>query len=84
MAGARLLYMGLGPANLGMGTMASYFAPYPMYPTASLWLTDFLLAETLKLAYQTNVATEQDKPTLAADPAYGGRQQLRHATYLLR
>lgn len=29
-----------------------YFAPYPVYPTASLWLTDFLLAENLRLAYQ--------------------------------
>jgi len=29
-----------------------YFAPAPMYPTAALWLTDFLLAENLSLAYE--------------------------------
>ena len=29
-----------------------YFAPAPMYPTAALWLTDFLLAENLRLAYE--------------------------------
>jgi YD repeat-containing protein len=29
-----------------------YFAPYPVYPYASLWLTDYLLAENLRLAYE--------------------------------
>ena len=29
-----------------------YFTPAPMYPTAALWLTDFLLAENLSLAYE--------------------------------
>ena len=28
-----------------------YFAPYPVYPTAAFWLTDYLLAENLRLAY---------------------------------
>jgi hypothetical protein len=30
----------------------SYFVPYRVYPTASLWLTDYLLAENLRLAYE--------------------------------
>jgi hypothetical protein len=29
-----------------------YFAPYPVYPSASLWLTDYLLAENLRLSYE--------------------------------
>jgi len=29
-----------------------YFAPAPVYPTAALWLTDFLLAESLRAAYE--------------------------------
>jgi hypothetical protein len=29
-----------------------YFAPYPVYPYASLWLTDYLIAENLRLAYE--------------------------------
>ena len=29
-----------------------YFVPYPAYPYASLWLTDYLLAENLRLAYE--------------------------------
>jgi hypothetical protein len=31
-----------------------YFAPYPVYPYASLWLTDYLLAENLRLAYEAD------------------------------
>jgi len=34
------------------GYYGSYFTPYPVYPTASSWLTDYLLAENLKLAYE--------------------------------
>lgn len=30
-----------------------YFAPAPVYTTASLWLTDYLLAANLQAAYQT-------------------------------
>jgi hypothetical protein len=33
-----------------------YFRPYPVYPSASLWLTDFLLAENLRLAYEARVS----------------------------
>lgn len=35
-----------------------YFAPYPVYPTASLWLTDYLLAENLRLAYEARQNAE--------------------------
>jgi hypothetical protein len=45
------------------GYYGPYFAPYPAYPTASLWLTDFLLAENLQAAYearaQANAAQAQ-------------------------
>lgn len=33
---------------------AYYFAPYPVYPYASLWLTDYLIAENLQLAYESD------------------------------
>jgi len=37
-----------------------YYAPAPVYSSPSLWLTDYLLAENLKLAYQAqaNAATQ--------------------------
>ena len=34
-----------------------YFTPAPVYPTPSLWLTDYLLAQTLSDAYQDRTAT---------------------------
>lgn len=36
-----------------------YFAPAPYYPTASLWLTDYLLAANLKAAYESGTPAEQ-------------------------
>jgi hypothetical protein len=33
-----------------------YFAPYPVYLYPSLWLTDYLLAENLRLAYEAGDA----------------------------
>jgi YD repeat-containing protein len=33
-----------------------YFSPFPVYPYASLWLTDYLIAENLRLAYESDVA----------------------------
>jgi hypothetical protein len=36
----------------------TYFAPAPSYPTASLWLTDFLLAANLEAAYEDHANAE--------------------------
>ena len=33
---------------------AYYFGPYPAYPYASLWLTDYVIAENLRLAYEAD------------------------------
>jgi hypothetical protein len=32
-----------------------YFRPYPVYPIASLWLTDYLIASNLQAAYQAGL-----------------------------
>jgi hypothetical protein len=34
------------------GYYGYYFAPAPVYPSAALWLTDFLLAENLRLGFE--------------------------------
>lgn len=34
------------------GFYGSYFTPYPTYLGANLWLTDYILAENLRLAYE--------------------------------
>jgi hypothetical protein len=48
-----------------------YFAPAPYYPGASLWLTDFLLAEDLKLAYDAkqDAAANPEPPQPGEQPA---------------
>jgi hypothetical protein len=43
-----------------------YFTPYPVYASASLWLTDFILADDLRLAYdaqQQNLAASENVST---------------------
>jgi hypothetical protein len=37
------------------GYYGVYFTPYPTYASASLWLTDYLIATSLEAAYQANV-----------------------------
>ena len=44
-----------------------YFVPAPAYPTASLWLTDFLLAENLKLAYEAKKDAEANREAYQPD-----------------
>jgi len=34
------------------GYYGGYFAPYPTYPSAAFWLTDYLLSASLQAAYQ--------------------------------
>ena len=39
-----------------------YFTPAPYYPVASLWLTDYLLAESLRAAYDAGAASAAQQP----------------------
>ncbi len=41
------------------GYYGPYFQPYPVYPTAAFWLTDFLLAASLQAAYQAGQSSEE-------------------------
>jgi hypothetical protein len=38
--------------NPWYGYYGFYFAPYPVYPNASLWLTDYMISSDLAAAYQ--------------------------------
>src|SRR5450631_4356091 len=33
-----------------------YFAPYPAYPSAAFWLTDYMIAESLRTSYDAGMA----------------------------
>ena len=56
------------------GHYGYYFAPYPAYPDASLWLTDYLLAANLQAAYearaqaQAQAAQDEAAPNPGAPP----------------
>ncbi len=52
------------------GYYGGYFAPAPYYPSASLWLTDYLLAENLRLAYEN----QRQADALAAAQANQSQQ----------
>jgi hypothetical protein len=46
--------------NPWYGYYGYYFNPYPVYPSASLWLTDYLLAESLRAAYDSRANANAD------------------------
>jgi hypothetical protein len=39
------------------GYYGPYYAPYPVYPTAAFWLTDFMIAATLQAAYEAQATS---------------------------
>jgi hypothetical protein len=53
------------------GYYGYYFAPYPVYPSASLWLTDYMISNDLAAEYQAEQATQTlgGAPTSAGGPA---------------
>jgi hypothetical protein len=53
------------------GFYAGYYTPYPVYRSPDLWLTDYLLAENLRLAYenqQAAYAAQAPPPPLEVQP----------------
>jgi hypothetical protein len=38
------------------GYYSGYFAPYPVYPSAAFWLTDYLISANLQAAYEARAA----------------------------
>jgi hypothetical protein len=55
------------------GFYGGYFAPYPVYASPSLWLTDYLVAQSLQAAYAqqaaANAAAAQQAAYAAPPPA---------------
>jgi hypothetical protein len=59
--------------NPWFGFYGGYFAPYPVYPSAAFWLTDYIISQDLQAAYAAHQeAGEAD----AAPPAGGGAPAL--------
>ena len=49
------------------GYYGAYFTPAPVYTSPNLWLTDYLLAENLRLAYENQQQSGELPPTAQAD-----------------
>jgi len=58
------------------GFYGAYFAPYPVYPSAAFWLTDYLVAASLEAAYAAQVAAAQQAAADQAAAAAGGPPEL--------
>jgi hypothetical protein len=52
----RYAWFGIATPAPWFGFYAGYFTPYPAYASPDLWLTDYLLAENLRLAYESQQA----------------------------
>jgi hypothetical protein len=50
------------------GYYGYYFAPYPVYPSAAFWLTDYLIAANLQTAYAAQAAADANAQANAASP----------------
>jgi len=66
------------------GYYGGFFAPYPVYPSAAFWLTDYLIAANLQAAYQAqaaanaaaaNEAAANNPPPDQSQPSGGGDTQ---------
>ena len=55
--------------NPWYGYYGYYFTPYPVYASASLWLTDYLISTSLAAAYQAQVDANIAAQQAAADAA---------------
>jgi len=44
------------------GYYNGYFTPYPFYDSPNFWLTDYLIAENIRLAYENEQAANPDQP----------------------
>jgi hypothetical protein len=53
-----------------------YFAPSPFYPGANLWLTDYILAENLRMAYDAQQSGEGDRLSAGPAPDANANKQL--------
>jgi hypothetical protein len=52
----RYAWFGLATPAPWFGVYAGYFTPYPSYASPDLWLTDYVLSENLRLAYESQQA----------------------------
>jgi hypothetical protein len=48
------------------GAYAFYFQPYPVYPSAAFWLTDYIISQDLQAVYAAHAAAGEEAAAAAA------------------
>ena len=71
----RYSWYGMAAPAPWFGFYAGYFAPYPVYASPDLWLTDYLIAQNLRLAYESQYQ-DANTPPPAAEVAAGSQPTL--------
>ena len=64
------------------GYYGYYFAPYPVYPSAAFWVTDYLMAQSLQAAYEAGQDSAQlggGEFVLAADQSVALTPEVKKA-----
>jgi len=65
------VYYGWGwNAEPWYGYYGPYYAPYPVYPSAYFWVTDWMIAASLRAAYLASVQANLELSPLAPDPEF--------------
>ena len=62
-------WFGIGRPAPWFGFYAGYWAPYPTYTSPYFWLTDYLIAENLRLAYENQQAANRSRSVVSAPAA---------------
>jgi hypothetical protein len=57
--------------NPWYGYYGGYFAPYPVYPSAAFWLTDYIISQDLQAAYAARQEAAAQTAASAPPPAGG-------------
>jgi hypothetical protein len=53
--------------NPWYGYYGAYFTPYPVYPSAAFWLTDYIISNSLAAAYQAQAAALSNPAPLSPE-----------------
>jgi hypothetical protein len=64
---------GWGVGNPWFGFYGGYFQPYPVYPSAAFWLTDYIISQDLAAAYAAHQEAQEEA---GAPPPAGGAPAL--------
>jgi hypothetical protein len=64
---------GWGVATPWYGYYGGYFQPYPVYPSAAFWLTDYIISQDLAAAYAAHQEAQEEA---GAPPPAGGQPAL--------